>query len=118
MAGSSRHRTTTASTTIPAPSPVARIFRSVIDEVDRDTKLSIRIAAAPVTSRPVRPRPSTIAERADPEESYAPRTRVAVGQQLLSGQPGVPSGGQRRVERALDGRDTSGPPKPLLGAGV
>src|SRR6266567_4081738 len=34
IAGTSRHRTTTASTRIPAPSPVARIFRSVSDEVD------------------------------------------------------------------------------------
>jgi hypothetical protein len=75
IAGTSRHRTTTASTRIPAPSPVARIFRSVIEEVDMDTKLSIRIAAALVTSRPVRPSPVTTAERASPVSSYASRIR-------------------------------------------
>src|SRR5579875_991271 len=69
IAGTSRQRTTTASTRMPAPRPVARIFRSVIDEVDMDRNDSIRIAAALVTSRPVRPRPSTTAWRADPVRS-------------------------------------------------
>ena len=34
---------------MPAPSPVARIFRSVCGPVDIDRKLSIRMAAALVT---------------------------------------------------------------------
>jgi len=60
----------------PAPSPVARIFRSVCPDVDIDTKPSIRIAAALVTSRPVRPSPVTTADLALPVASYASRTRV------------------------------------------
>jgi len=46
MAGTSRQRTTTASTRIPAPSPVARILRSVSGPVDMERKLSIKMAAA------------------------------------------------------------------------
>ena len=76
IAGTSRHRTTTASTRMPAPSPVARIFRSVCPEVDIETKPSIKIAAALVTSRPVRPSPFTTADRAEPEASYSSRTLV------------------------------------------
>jgi two-component system response regulator RegX3 len=76
MAGTSRQRTMTASTRMPVPRPVARIFRSVIGPVDMDTKLSIKMAAAPVTSRPVRPRPVMTALRADPVASYSSRIRV------------------------------------------
>src|SRR5580704_9071879 len=65
-AGTSSLRTTTASMRMPAPSPVARIFRSVCGPVDMDRKLSIKIAAALVTRRPVRPRPSVTAWRASP----------------------------------------------------
>lgn len=69
IAGTSRQRTTTASIRMPAPSPVARIFRSVWPEVDIETKPSIRIAAALVTSRPVRPSPVTTADLASGDAS-------------------------------------------------
>jgi hypothetical protein len=54
---------------MPAPSPVARILRSVCPDVDIETKPNIRIAAALVTSRPVRPSPLTTADRASPDAS-------------------------------------------------
>jgi hypothetical protein len=41
---------------------VARILRSVIDDVDMDMRPNIKMAAALVTSRPVQPSPSITAD--------------------------------------------------------
>ena len=76
IAGTMRARTTTASTRMPAPSPVARILMSVSGLLYIERKVSIRIKAALVTSRPVRPTPSITAARADPVLSYASRMRA------------------------------------------
>ena len=49
---------------------------SVCGPLDIDRNVSIRISAALVTSRPVRPTPSITAARADPVLSYASRMRA------------------------------------------
>ena len=65
-----------ASIRIPAPSPVANIFRSVPGLEAMATKVRKRISAALVTSRPVRPMPWITAASVEPVRSYSSRIRL------------------------------------------
>ena len=65
-----------ASSTIPAPRPVARTLMSVSGAEASDMKARNRMSAAHVTKRPVRPSPSTTASLVLPVRSYSSRTRV------------------------------------------
>ena len=68
-AGTISARITVASRRIPAPRPVANIFRSVPGPEAIETNARKRISAALVTSRPVRPIPSITAVSVEPVRS-------------------------------------------------
>ena len=65
-----------ASIRIPPPSARAKILASVPGWAPNATNERPRISAALVTSRPVRPMPSTTAVSVEPVRSYASRIRL------------------------------------------
>jgi hypothetical protein len=75
-AGTSRARTIVASMRMPTPSAVASTLMSVPGAEASAMNARNRISAAQVTSRPVRPRPSTTAIRVEPLLSYSSRIRA------------------------------------------
>ncbi len=75
-AGTSRARTTVASSAMPAARPVAKILSSVAGPAASATKAKTRMSAALVTSRPVAARPSTTARSVSPFSSYDSRMRL------------------------------------------
>jgi hypothetical protein len=76
-AGTSSERTTVASSRMPAPTPVAKIFRNVNGALASAAMARNRINAAEVTSRPVRPMPVITAWLVEPVRSYSSRIRVS-----------------------------------------
>jgi hypothetical protein len=75
-AGTSRVRTTTASTKIPTPIPVAIISTTTSGALLSEANEMARITAAQVTSRPVRASAPTTASRVDRVRSYSSRMRA------------------------------------------
>ncbi len=63
---------------MPTPSAVASTFTSVPGADASARKAQNRISAAQVSSRPVRPSPSTTAVRVEPLRSYSSRMRVSM----------------------------------------
>jgi hypothetical protein len=67
---------TVASRRMPSPRAVAKIFTSVPGVPASDANAGKRMRAAPVTRRPVRDRPATVASVVEPRRSYSSRMRT------------------------------------------